>query len=265
MRKRWLALPILFAATTVLPAQQPAAPSAQDLLKLDEVLLQWEKSMTNIDTLEVTCNRISVGLFAGERFTETYEGKAKFIKGQRGQTPRASLEMHKKKDPRQKNAPDVYEKYICTGTFVYVFAPQDKVIRIHQLPAPKPGQVADDNFLSFLFGMKAVDAKKRYKLTYVPPLPNDKWYYYVKVEPIALADKADFSEARLTLWANSCLPRELWFKQPNGNTVTWDFPRVTPGADIRVTDFAQPALPAADWRYVQVPADVPPRVIRPNR
>ena len=118
MQKHWLALAVFMAAGAVLPAQQPAAPSAQDLLKLDEVLLQWEKSMTSIDTLEVTCNRTAVDKVFQTR--EVYEGKARFIKGQRGQTPRASLEMHKRKDPGQKNAPDVYEKYICTGTFVYV-------------------------------------------------------------------------------------------------------------------------------------------------
>jgi len=263
MRLHCLALPVLMAATAFVSAQQPAAQSAQNLLKLDEVLLQWEKAMTGIESLEVVCNRTAVDKVF--QTTEVYEGKAKFLKGLRGQSSRASLEMHKRKDPGRKNEPDVYEKYICTGTFVYVYAPNEKVIRIHELPAPKPGQVADDNFLSFLFGMKAVDAKKRYKLTYVPPLPNDKWYHYVKVESIGLPDKADFTEARLTLWADRGLPRQLWFRQPNGNEVTWDFPRVTNGADIRAIEFAQPALPAADWRYVRVPAEVPPRVIRPNR
>jgi hypothetical protein len=85
------------------------------------------------------------------------------------------------------------------------------------------------------------------------------------VEPISLTDKSEFQEARLTVWANSFLPRQLWFKQANGNEVTWDFPRVTNGADIRVTDFAQPALPAADWRYYRVPADAGARIIRSNR
>jgi TIGR03009 family protein len=258
MRKYCLAFPVLLlAAAAVHAQQQPVAPSAQELLKLDEVLLNWEKSMTDIRSLVVFIKRTSADKVF--RTNEVYEGTAKFVKGAAGQTPRASLDL------QNKNQPAVYEKLICTGTYVYEFAPREKVIRIHQLPPPKPGQIADDNFLSFLFGMKAVDAKKRYKLTYVPPLPNDKYYYYLKVESVALSDKREFSEARLTLWNNTFLPRQLWFRQPNGNEVTWDFPRVVNGADIRVTEFAQPALPAPDWRYVTVPADNPPRVVRPNR
>ncbi len=254
MRKHWLALPVFLAAVAVLSAQQPVPYHD----KLDEVLLQWEKSMTGIQSLLVIINRVAVDKVF--QATEVFEGKAKFMKStQPGQPSRASLELTKK------NRPDIYEKYICTGTFVYEFAPQDKVIRIHELPAPKPGQLADDNFLSFLFGMKAVEAKRRYKLTYVPPLPNDKFYSYVKVEPLSLADKSDFTEARLTLWNNTFLPRQLWFRQPNGNEVTWDFPKVVNNADIRATDFAQPALPAADWRYVRDNKDLPPRVVRPNQ
>jgi TIGR03009 family protein len=252
MQRTWLALPILMATVAGAQAQQPAAPSAQDLLKLDEVLLQWEKAMTGLDNLVVSINRTTVDKVYKD--TEVFEGTAKFVRGQRGQSSRASLDLHKKARP------DVYQKLICSGTFVYEFAPKDKVIRIHPQPA-----TTDDNFLAFLIGMKAVEAKRRYKLTYVPPLPNDKWYYYVKVESIDLRDKADFSEARLTLWAKNYLPRQLWFRQPNGNEVTWDFPSVVTGAAIPLTDFAQPALPAADWRYVRVPAEVPPRVIRPNR
>jgi TIGR03009 family protein len=261
MRKHWLALPVLMAATAIAlaqQAQQSVAPSAQDLLKLDDVLLQWEKAMGGLDNLLVYINRTSTGSFGGEKFAEVFEGTAKFIRGGRGQTSRASLELHKK------GRPEVYEKLICTGTFIYEFDPGKKLIRIHELP-PNKGGMADDNFQAFVIGMKAADAKKRYKLTYVPPKPNDKWYYYVKVEPIALADKAEFSEARLTLWANSYLPRQLWFKQPNANEVTWDFPRIVNGADIRVTEFEKPALPAGGWQYYRVPADVPPRVIRPNR
>jgi hypothetical protein len=107
------------------------------------------------------------------------------------------------------------------------------VIRIHQLPPPKPGQVADDNFLSFLFGMRAAEAKSRYQLTYVPPGPDDKWYYYIKIQPIHPADKHEFTEARLALNNKTFLPAQVWFQEPNGNEVTWDFTKVINGADIR--------------------------------
>jgi TIGR03009 family protein len=260
MRTHWLTSAAFLVLAVPLLAQQPAAPPVLDPArnKLDEVLLNWEKSMTGVQSLLVVINRTNIEKVY--QVTEVFEGSAKFVKSnQRGQTSRASMKLIKK------GRPDIYEQYICSGTFLYEFAPLDKVIRIHELPPPKDGQVADDNFLSFLFGMKAVDAKARYKLTYVPPLQNDKWYYYLKVEPIAAADMADFTEARLTLSNSTFLPRQLWFRQPNGNEVTWDFPKVVNGADIPLSEFAQPALPAADWKYVRVPRENAPRVVRPKQ
>src|SRR6516165_9666667 len=255
MRSKWLALTAILMISGVLLAQQQAQIPTGD--KLDQLLTNWEKAMTSVQSLLAYCTRTTTDKVF--QTTEVFEGTAKFLKsGQAGQPSRASLEMKKK------GRPEIYEKFICTGTFLYEFAPQDKVIRIHELPPPKSGQMADDNFLSFLFGMKAADAKKKYKLTYVPAPPDDKWYSYVKIEPIDVADKADFNEAQLVLTNSTYLPRRLWFRQSNGNEVTWDFPKMISGGDIRATEFAQPALPASDWRYVRVPRENGPRVVRPQ-
>ncbi len=255
MRAKWLAVPAILMISAVLLAQQAAQIPAGD--KLDQLLANWEKSMTAVQSLLAYCTRTTTDKVF--QSTEVFEGMAKFVKsGQAGQSSRASLEMKKK------GRPEIYEKFICTGTFLYEFSPQTKVIRIHELPPPKVGQLADDNFLSFLFGMKSADAKKRYKLTYVAPPADDKWYSYVKIEPIEIADKADFTEAQLVLNNSTYLPRRLWFRQSNGNEVQWDFPKMISGADIRATEFAQPALPAADWKYVRVPRETGPRVVRPN-
>src|SRR5262249_46691374 len=97
------------------------------------------------------------------------------------------------------------------------YAPREKVVREHEMPKPRDGQVADDNLLSFLFGMKAEEAKKRYELTVLQPPPNDKWYYYILIKPRAKADQNDFSRARLVLYKTNFLPRQLWFEQPNKN------------------------------------------------
>jgi TIGR03009 family protein len=255
MRIKWLALSTMLLMSAVLLAQQQAQGPAD---KLDQLLANWEKTMTGVQSLlALDIKRTSTDKVF--QTTEVFEGWAKFLKsGQAGQTSRASLEMKKK------GRPDIYEKLICTGTFLYEFSPQNKVIRIHEMPQSKSGQMADDNFLAFLFGRKAADIKKRFKLTYVPPPAGDKWWSYVKIEPIAVADKADFTEAQLVLSNSNFLPRRLWFRQSNGNEVTWDFPKMISGADIRATEFGQPALPAADWRYVRVPRDNGPRVVRPN-
>ncbi len=263
MRYPWLALLAWLVCSPMTNAQQPAPPAAVPLdparNKVDEILINWEKAMTGVHSLLAFCDRTAVDKVYQN--IEVYEGMAKFVKStQPGQASRASLEMKKK------GRPDIFEKYIYTGDTLYEYAPQSKIIRIHELPPPKPGQLADDNFLSFLFGMKAVEAKKRYNLSYVPPPANhEAWYRYVKILPIETADKADFTEARLILTAKDFMPRQLWFRQPNGNEVTWDFPKVINNADIRPTELTAPTLPASDWRFVRVPRETPARVIRQNQ
>lgn len=258
MRQSWLVLTTLLFVTAAVLAQQAPPAAVEPARNLDDVLTNWEKAMTGIRSLIAFCTRTAVDKVY--QSTEVYEGTAKFVKAaQPGQPSKASLEMIKK------GRPDVFEKYIYTGPALYEYQPGSKVIRIHELPPPKPGQVADDSFVSFLFGMKAAEARKRYNLTLVPPPANDKWYAYIKIQPIQAADKADFTEARLVLTIKDFMPRQLWFQQPNGNETTWDFTRVINGADIRPSDFDRPPLPAADWRWVQVPRETPARVIRQNQ
>ncbi len=257
MRTLWFALPALFLGSA-LSAQTPTPPAAAADVQLDEVLRQWEKAMSSIHSLQVQITRTTLDKTFQK--TEVFEGTAKYLKSSLpGQSSRASLEL------AQKGQPQVYEKWICTGNFLYEYAPRTKVIRVHELPPPKAGQVADDNILNFVFGMKAVDAKQRYQLTFVPPPPNDKWYYYLKIQPRQATDKAEFTEARLVLTASTFFPRQVWYQEPNGNEVTWDFPRVLPNADIRAPEFSQPQLPAG-WQFQRISREQPqPRVVRPNQ
>lgn len=221
------------------PAQAPPAPN--DNAALNQILQNWEQVMTTINTLVVQCNRTTVDK-TWDR-TEVFEGEAKFLK-----PSRASLEMHNKAKP------EVFEKYVCNGASLWVYNPQGKQLRVHKLPPTKSGQVSDDNFLSFLFGMKATQAKLRYDLKLLPSPANDNWYYYIEIQPRERADKADFTRARLVLTRMNFLPRQLWFEQPNGNEVTWDFNKLLTAVDLRPAEFDQPAPPPG-WQLV--PGDAP--------
>ncbi len=170
----------------------------------------------------------------------------------------ASLEL------KHVNRPNVYEKLICTGTFLYQYVPQLKVIRVYDMPKPPPGQVSEDNLLSFLFGMKAAQAKARYNITYIPPPEGDKYYYYLDIRPKSDADKSDFTHARLVLVRYNFLPRQLWFEEPNGNEIQWDFPVLNTEAKLDSRDFSQPPLPKG-WNFLRVPREAQPRVMRNNQ
>jgi TIGR03009 family protein len=256
MRSFGLTLAGLMVAASAGRAQQAPAAPAPDPNRLNLLLLSWERQMTGIQTIQAQCTRTSIDKTF--QVADKYEGTAKYMKPNL-----AMLEMVKQ------GKPQVFEKYICTGTFLYEYVPTEKVIRVHELPPPKPGQVLDDNFLSFLFGMKAEEARRRYELKLVK---EDQWYVYIEILPRFPADKADFSRARLVLNRNSFLPRELWFEQPNGNEVKWDITKIEAGVALNRAEFTSPNLPK-DWKMVQVPRgqegaakpNVPPRIVRPNQ
>ncbi len=166
----------------------------------------------------------------------------------------ATLEMS------QEGKPDIADKIIVTGTFIYQFSPATK--EIHATPIPQQqGRVAEDNLMSLLFGVKAEEARRRYELK----LSNeDQHYIYVSVTPRNQQDKADFQRARLVLNKDTFLPRQLWFEQANGGEVTWDIPAIQAGLQLNRNDFEAPQVPNG-WKMVQVPRnpEAPARIIRP--
>ncbi|MBL8794271.1 MAG: TIGR03009 domain-containing protein [Planctomycetia bacterium] len=266
MRPIRLALLGLLLGTAV--QAQPAAPPTQpappaqappaDNSRLDQMLARWEKEMGTIQSLATEMTRTTVDKTWGT--TETYVGRAKYVKPNL-----ALLEMQKKDNPQ------VFEKYLCTGTFLYQYVPASKAIHVHELPPPRPGQApGDDNFLSFLFGMKAEEAKKRYDLKLVK---EDQWYVYIEVTPKLAVDKSDFQKARLVLNQSNFLPRQIWFEQPNGNEISWDLPKAQSGVQIDRNEFAPPQQAPAGWTMVRVPRaeaapnpnnNAKPTVVRPN-
>src|SRR5205823_467973 len=134
---------------------------------------------------------------------------------------------------------------------------------VYDMRELKPGQVGDDNFLQFLFGMKAVDAKSRYQLTYVVgSRAEDKHYHYLSILPKQAQDKADFDQAQLTLLADTFLPRRIWYHQPNGTEITWDFPQVHRNVHIKL-DVFEPQQPKG-WELRRMEArnvQPPPTVV----
>ncbi len=143
-----LLLPILVVA-------QPEPPNQVQMLGF--VLNNWEQATTKLNQFSAICRRTTTDkTFGGE----VYEGSARFIKAGPGQL-QALLQMASTKDPSK------YEKFLYTGALLYEYVPASKVLRIHDLPQPKPGQPAiEDNVLALLFGMNA--AQQRYDMKWIP-------------------------------------------------------------------------------------------------
>lgn len=260
MTSRWLSLAVLLLGGLSVLAQQPIGQQAPPPPppppqldpannKLDALLVTWERAMADLNSLHASVKRTAIDkVFLSK---EIYEGEAKYMKPNKASLWLVSGDPKKNGD---------YEKLVCNGQVAYKWEPLKKEIHIYELPKAKPGQVSDDNFVSMLFGMKALEAKRRYVLELLPPDAN---YNYIMVLPRDPQDKSEFTRARLALNIKTNLPAQIWFEQPNGNETTWDFPRMLPNAQINPAEFNQPT-PDAGWQLKRVAAAEQPRVIRPQ-
>ena len=259
MRKSWFALLALSCVVAQGRGQGPARgarPSVLDPARspLDRYLMRWEDAMKNVSSLALRCSRTEKDPVRQTK--TTYSGTIHFVKP-------TYFFWHMTRADR----PGDFERFICTGQYIYQYIPTAKELRVY--PAPKPGRnggLAEDSSVAFLFGMKAEQAKLRYNLSL---FKEDKLYIYVDVVPLMEVDKADFEKARLVLDKQNFLPRQLWFKHPNAGEVLWDIPAIESNKKIDPRIFAAPPTPKG-WKLTQGQAPragqgtTQPRVYRPK-
>jgi len=239
-------------------ASMPAPPSNPANSRLDSLLVEWEKSMKGVETLMAAVKLTEIDDIA--KSSEEYEGHIKFMRPNF-----ADLAVANKRNPQN------YKRYLCTGTYLYDFAPKEKRIRAYPLQQRAAGQaVVDNTFIGFLAGISAAETSRRFNLTFVTspqnPTGEDQYYYYLKVEPRLPEDKAEFSVARIAILKANMMPAEMRFVPPTGGEVRWTITSIQTNAASRVsrTDFAAPQKPAG-WEMQQMPAPGPPAANVPGR
>jgi TIGR03009 family protein len=242
-------------------AGQPALNAPAPDPKLDKLLQDWSQKMKSIQGFEATVERQEKDALTKD--VQTYKGIVRFLRPNR-----ADLYLVKKTNPPQdERNPQIFERFLCTGSFLYEFQPQSKIIRAHELPQRAAGQpMLDDSFLSFLFGMNPEEAKRRFDMQLVTSAnPKDnEWYVFLQITPRLAADKTDFTMARLILFQankpNALMPAQMTLIQPNNNEITWNIQTINPAAPISATAFQKPGLPPG-WQFVNVPLNPAPAAI----
>jgi len=259
----WPGVSVFMGEDRPQPSAEPQAPAPSDP-RLDALLARWERETARCQTLAVdlVCTRKNPVFNRTERLV----GEGKFLRLATGDYA-ARLELRSPEDPNR------YEKYICTGGYIYVFRPEEKTILVYTVPRQQAGQLPDDGALPFLFGLKADVAKRRYRLRITKETEH---YTYVEVLPVYPRDKADFTFARLAILNKEYpglpkdLPKEIYWIEPTQVEVKWDIVRVqrdVPGT-VQRTDFVKPELPPG-WQWksettssAAPPPPRPPTVIR---
>ncbi len=256
---RFSLLALLFVGGTVFAqgkAAPPAPPPVGTPEQLNDVLGKWEKAMAAVETFAAEIKRTDVK--NTWKRTELSTGVAQYMKVTAGNRVSNLAILHLD----NKSRPGHWVRYLFTGELFYEYSPAEKELRVSTPPAPKSGQVGDESILTFLFGMKAEEAKKRYLLTLQSP--DDPDWVILLVKPRFDQDKIDFQQARLLLSRKTFLPRQLWFEQPTGDHFTWDLDKVQTGVKLDRNAFTAPTTPDG-WKVVKVPpkqAEAAPRVYR---
>jgi TIGR03009 family protein len=253
MRILYGSLLTLFVVHTTLTAQQPAGgnspvipapgtgragatlgqPTLDPNSHLDAYLMRWQSEMKGANSIVIKdCVRTDK-----ENGTiKTWKGEGRYLKPNFG-----ALRLVQQEDSQ------FYELNISTGTHLYEYRPQGRKLVIHELPPTKFGAF-DNNVMAFLFGMSAMDAKKRYELTLTRDIgPDNPHYIYIGIKPLYVDDKKEFLQAQMVLYSATMTLRRFWLEKPNGAQVTWDLPNMDTQAKLQVTDFAPPAAPKG-WK-----------------
>ena len=250
-----------------LPAQNTPASTGQvdRQVWLDRLLQYWQREAARTVKLQAQFEATrKFNNFGG--VVKSYHGLAKFMR-----LPDNAFGLLIQLV--EKDQPQRYERYLCTGTHFYIFRPEEKTVYFHTLPPRKAHEVPDQGPMSFLFGISADEAKKRYKMAITQ---QDEWYTYVQIEPLFPKDQVDFLYARLAVLNKPTraipqyYPRQIYWVEPQKVEVTWDMVQLLQNesaTQVERRDFAAPQIPSG-WQLkpVQQPAQPnQPSVVRPQQ
>lgn len=261
---------LVFAASPIL-AQEPKGPppgamSEKNRQWLDAYLDAWEKRMGKFDSMEtkIVLTEIDSGPPAAKT---VYTGEASLMK--------PNFAKMLLKDSAAPANSKKWRHFVADGTYLWEYDYGKKIARVLQLP--KEG-IGDNTLMSFLFGMKANELKRRFDVSIDvdDPLKHNEHYLHITIIPKAREDMQEFKKAELVLWKNNkdpkfadrwMLPARLWFQHPNGNQVTWEFKNMTTEKKFMKIDFKPPGFPDKDWKseWVKPPTPTVSRTVAPSK
>lgn len=257
---------ILLSATSVLQAQAPGGPpqqpgqtaptqpatqqgiSVEQKKILDSVLASWETDAKNLQSLYVQF-LIEEKEPAFPKSHPSY-GEAKVLKMPNGQygLKLETFELDRNGNPDRTK---IKEKYVCSGMWFYQFDVGTKTINFRKLE--NQNMKPDDGPFAFLFGMKATETWKRFKLSIVQ---QDKDYTWILCEPLTPQDQKDFRKALLGVinYANTVTPKDfplrISWQEPGNKEITWNFKAVVRNdlTKVAMSDFTVENEKKAGWK-----------------
>lgn len=196
--------------------------------ELEEVLQEWERQTSQFKklvgefsvfkydpTFEV--ERRGEGKFAYEAPDKgNYERKGSDIKGQKAKKKNKNGEPY----TLQSDSP---ERWVCTGKEIIRIDEKEKTYEKISIPPEAQGQNIIEGPLPFLFGMKAQQAKMRYKMKLKSKTESE---IILQLVPIKQADASNWERATVIIDAKRFVPKAVQHFDPTGGETVHVFKNV---------------------------------------
>ena len=205
-----------------------SAPKAMDPA-LDSLLKKWEVESAKIKTLHGNQTRTEVNrVFEVEKVTS---GPFFLETPDKGRIDMMAVKKINGNVGARKNAEGVpfkresgsSEKWICTGTAIWMLNEDDKTYQKEEIPEDQRGKNIVNSPLPFLFGMKADDAKKRFNMTLKA---ETKETATLLVEPKLSKDQQNYKIAQIKLNKKTFLPDKVQLLDQTGLEIIYEFEKV---------------------------------------
>ena len=114
------------------------------------------------------------------------------------------------------------ERWVCTGKEIFQIDDKEETFRVVLIPPNMRGQQINEGPIPFLFGLKAEEAKKRYRFFDLKPppgvnIPNSFWF---RAEPRRQVDRQEYKYADVVLDIKRFVPIAIRLVDPPETTTT---------------------------------------------
>ena len=191
---------------------QPPAAVEEISQELESLLQKWEVESSKIKSLHGTQSRSEINrVFNVEKVSR---GRFFLEMPDKGRIDMLSVKLGKNdlsqwKDPDGKSfklETGRSEIWICDGDAILMLDEDEKTFQKEEIPPDQRGKNIVHSPLPFLFGMKAEEAKARYKLTLKR---EDKDIAVLLAEPRMAKDRQNYKIAQIKLSKKKYLPEEV--------------------------------------------------------
>ncbi len=222
-------------ATDDEPAETKRIPRpAPEPLKIEEISPELEKILKNWELTTSQFKKMT-GEFSRFKYDKTFEvewraeGKFAYEAPDKGNYELRGIEPRKDKNGNLEESQkigsdgkttytlkaDSPERWVCTGKEVIKINEKEKTYEKLAIPPDSQGENIMDGPLPFLFGMKADQAKRRYRLT-LDTKHKNATEIKLHVVPRLPKDSANWSKAKVIIDAKTFKPKAVQLLDPTG-------------------------------------------------